>query len=122
LPLFLYGPYLVCAVFRAFACSQESLPLDALRVVDPALFTVRIATGSLALLDHRAFGSLQSLVDLRDFAAMLNLDPQTATPEPRVLKSVVQLNQNNAGVYGTVVQTGTISIGEPVSLVVDTGL
>jgi len=62
-------------------------------------------------------------VTMRDArCAMLNLDPATARPEPRVLKNVVQLNQNNAGVYGTVVQTGTISIGEPVSLVVDTGL
>lgn len=54
--------------------------------------------------------------------AMLNLDPVTAAADARVLKSVVQLNQNNAGVYGTVVGTGTIRIGEPVSLVVDTGL
>jgi uncharacterized protein YcbX len=62
-------------------------------------------------------------VTMRDArCAMLNLDPKTATSDARVLKSVVQLNQNNAGVYGTVVRTGTISIGEPVSLGVDTGL
>ena len=62
-------------------------------------------------------------VTMRDArCAMLNLDPNTAEPDARVLKSVVQLNQNHAGVYGTVVQTGTISIGEPVSLVVNTGL
>jgi uncharacterized protein YcbX len=61
-------------------------------------------------------------VTVRDArCAMLNLDPRTATPDARVLKSVVQLNQNNAGVYGTVVRTGTISIGEPVSLVVENG-
>jgi MOSC domain-containing protein YiiM len=32
------------------------------------------------------------------------------------------LNQNNAGVYGTVVRTGKISVGDKVSLVVDDGI
>jgi len=50
---------------------------------------------------------------------MINLDPDTATQDKRVLKTVVRLNKNNAGVYGTVVQTGTIRVGEPVSLVLD---
>ena len=50
---------------------------------------------------------------------MINLDPDTGTQDARVLKTVVRLNKNNAGVYGTVVQTGTIRVGEPVSLVLD---
>ena len=50
---------------------------------------------------------------------MINLDPDTATPDKRVLKTVVRLNKNNAGVYGTVVQTGTIRVGDPVGLVFD---
>lgn len=33
------------------------------------------------------------------------------------MKTVVRLNGNNAGVYGTVVQTGTLRVGQPVSLV-----
>ena len=49
---------------------------------------------------------------------MISLDPDTAKQEDgRVLKSVVRLNANNAGVYGTVVQTGTIHVGQTVSLV-----
>ena len=48
---------------------------------------------------------------------MVNLDPDTAVQDKRVLKTVVRLNQNNAGVYGTVVQTGTIRVGDPVSLI-----
>jgi MOSC domain-containing protein len=51
--------------------------------------------------------------------AMLNLDPKTAESDARMLKTVVRLNQNNAGVYGTVVRTGAIKVGESVSLVVD---
>ncbi|HNC43614.1 MAG TPA: MOSC domain-containing protein, partial [Acidobacteriota bacterium] len=50
---------------------------------------------------------------------MINLDPDTAEQNKQVMKTVVRLNQNNAGVYGTVVQTGTIRVGEPVSLVWD---
>jgi uncharacterized protein YcbX len=50
---------------------------------------------------------------------MLNLDPETAEQDVRVMKTVVRLNKNNAGVYGTVVQTGTIRVGQTVSLVSD---
>ena len=57
-------------------------------------------------------------VTLRDIrCVMLNLDPDTATQDKRVLKTVVRLNDNNAGVYGTVIQTGTIRAGDPVRLV-----
>jgi MOSC domain-containing protein YiiM len=52
---------------------------------------------------------------------MINLDPETARQDARVLKTVVRLNKNNAGVYGTVVQTGTIRVGDPVSLVLTRG-
>jgi hypothetical protein len=61
-------------------------------------------------------------VTMRDArCAMLNLDPMTAESDPRMLKTVVRLNQNNAGVYGTVVRTGEIKVGESVSLVLDDG-
>jgi uncharacterized protein YcbX len=48
---------------------------------------------------------------------MINLDPDTARQDPRMLKTVVRLNANNAGVYGTVVRTGSIHVGQRVSLV-----
>ncbi len=57
-------------------------------------------------------------VTLRDVRCMMiNLDPDTARQDPRVLKTVVRLNANHAGVYGTVVGTGTIRVGDPVHLV-----
>lgn len=55
--------------------------------------------------------------DLR--CMMINLDPDTAVQDPRVMKTAVRLNDNNAGVYGTVVRTGHISVGDPVSLIVE---
>jgi MOSC domain-containing protein len=56
-------------------------------------------------------------VTLRDKrCVMINLDPETAQADPSVLKSVVRLNQNNAGVYGAVVRTGDLSIGQKIYL------
>ncbi|HEX6252202.1 MAG TPA: MOSC domain-containing protein [Gemmatimonadaceae bacterium] len=59
-------------------------------------------------------------VTLRDArCVMINLDPDTAVPDSRVLKTVVRMNDNNSGVYGVVVQTGPIRVGDPVSLIPD---
>ncbi len=56
-------------------------------------------------------------ITLRDLrCSMINFDPDTAANDPRVMKAVVRLNGNNAGVYGTVVRTGTIHVGQTVSL------
>jgi len=57
-------------------------------------------------------------VTMRDLrCVMINLDPDTAAHDKRVMKTVVRLNDNNAGVYGTVVQTGTIRVGDPVRII-----
>ena len=50
---------------------------------------------------------------------MINFDPDTAQQDPRIMKAAVRLNDNNAGAYGTVARTGQISVGQPVSLLVD---
>ena len=48
--------------------------------------------------------------------AMVNLDPDSAISTPEVLKAIVRVNQNNAGVYGTVIRTGRIAVGQTVQL------
>ena len=54
---------------------------------------------------------------LRDLRCnMINLDPDTAESTPEILKAVARLNQGNAGVYGTVVRTGLLRVGQPVWL------
>ena len=58
-----------------------------------------------------------TLRDLR--CVMINLDPDTAEKDSRVMKTAVRLNDNNAGAYGTVARTGQISVGQSVSLIVD---
>jgi uncharacterized protein YcbX len=58
-----------------------------------------------------------TMLDLR--CVMVNLDPDTAAKDSHVMKTVMRLNQNNAGVYATAVRTGMIHVGDRVSWVVD---
>ena len=58
-----------------------------------------------------------SVTMLDERCMMINLDPETGKRDARMMKTVVRLNGNNAGVYATVVRTGTIRVGQPVTLV-----
>lgn len=54
-------------------------------------------------------------VTMRDVrCSMVNLDPDSARPAPEVLRAVVRVHQNTAGVYGTVTRSGTLAIGQPI--------
>ncbi len=56
-------------------------------------------------------------VTMRDLrCGMVNLDPQSARPEPEVMKAIVRANENNAGVYGAVTRTGRVAVGQPIYL------
>jgi uncharacterized protein len=48
--------------------------------------------------------------------AMLNIDPDTAAIDPRLFKTAVRINQNCAGVYATIIRTGTVRIGDSLYL------
>ncbi len=48
--------------------------------------------------------------------SMVNLDPDSASPAPAVLKAVVRANQNNAGIYGAVTRTGRLAVGQTILL------
>ena len=47
---------------------------------------------------------------------MVNFDPDTAERDSEVMKTVVRLNENFAGVYGTVVNAGELRVGQIVTL------
>jgi uncharacterized protein YcbX len=56
-------------------------------------------------------------VTMRDErCSMVNLDPDSASPAPEVMKAVVRANQNNAGVYGAVTRTGRLAVGQTIFL------
>lgn len=47
---------------------------------------------------------------------MVNLDPDTAERDVQVMRTVVRLNQNYAGGYGTVLRAGELRVGQVVTL------
>lgn len=56
-------------------------------------------------------------VTMRDErCVMVNLDPDTAERDPEVMKAVVRLNENYAGIYATVVKAGELRVGQVVTL------
>ena len=61
-------------------------------------------------------------VTMRDVrCSMVNLDPDSATAAPEVLKAVVRTNQNNAGIYGAVTRIGRLAVGQTMLLRAATG-
>src|SRR5258708_9239600 len=56
-------------------------------------------------------------VTMRDVrCSMLNLNPDSASPAPEVMKTVVRANQNHAGIYGTVTRIGRLAVGQTIFL------
>ncbi len=49
--------------------------------------------------------------------AMVNMDPDSGQQDPRVMKAVVRMSGNYAGVYATVIRAGTVRAGQTVRLV-----
>jgi uncharacterized protein len=56
-------------------------------------------------------------VTMRDVrCSMVNLDPDSVSPAPEMLKAVAGANQNCAGIYGTVTRLGRLAIGQSIFL------
>jgi len=56
-------------------------------------------------------------VTMRDVrCAMVNFDPDDGSTDPEVLKAVVRVHQNTAGIYGTVTRVGRLAVGQTVVL------
>jgi uncharacterized protein len=56
-------------------------------------------------------------VTMRDErCSMVNLDPDSASSAPEVMKAVVRANQNNAGIYGAVTRIGRLAVGQTIFL------
>lgn len=58
-----------------------------------------------------------SVTSLDERCAMVNLDPDSGQQDARVMKAVVRMHDNYAGVYASVVREGTIEVGQTVRLV-----
>jgi uncharacterized protein YcbX len=64
--------------------------------------------------DDSAAGINVSMRDIR--CAMINIDPATGVSDPKVLKAAVRLNDNDAGLYASVVKPGSLSVGDRIFL------
>ena len=54
-------------------------------------------------------------VTMRDArCSMVNLDPDSASASPEVLKAIVRANQNKAGIYGAVTRVGRLAVGQTI--------
>ena len=89
--------------------------------------TLRVTKGAQPFEEDRWLGKILEFgvegtgpavsVTMRDKrCVMLNLDPDTAEANAEVMKTVISMNANHAGVYGTVVRTGELRVGQVVGL------
>ena len=46
--------------------------------------------------------------------SMVNFDPDSAHSTPEVLRAIVRVRDNKAGVYGTVTRRGRVAVGQPI--------
>ncbi len=60
-----------------------------------------------------------TLHDVR--CSMVNLDPDSVSSAPEVMKAIVRANNNNAGIYGAVTRIGRLALGQTIFLRSATG-
>jgi uncharacterized protein YcbX len=82
--------------------------------VDP--FLENDWVGATIMFGDGAESPAVSVTSRDERCVMVNLDPDTGRQDARVMKAVVRMNGNCAGVYATVVRTGTIHVGQTVRL------
>jgi uncharacterized protein YcbX len=83
----------------------------------PAPFQEEDWVGKIIAFGETAGGAMMNVTQSDVRCSMIGLDPDTATPNPQILKTVVRSHRNCAGVYGSTLRTGTISVGDAVGLV-----
>ena len=75
--------------------------------------------GGRLVFGNKDTGAIVNVTMRDERCVMINFDPDTAKQDPRIMRAAVRLNNNNAGVYGTVGRTGHVSVGQPVSLIIE---
>ena len=59
-------------------------------------------------------GAAIGITNRDERCSMVNFDPDSARPTPEVLKAIVRVRDNKAGVYGTVTRRGRVAVGQPI--------
>ena len=91
-------------------------PNIVVRLLQASSFQEGAWVGGILLFGDRDDGPRISVTTNDVRCSIVNLDPDSARSAPEVLKSIVRRNQNHAGIYGTVIRTGQLAIGQPICL------
>lgn len=86
------------------------------RLARPAPFQEDEWVDAALIFGEGGHAPVVAVTKLDERCSMVNLDPDSATPNPEVLKAVVRVRDNNAGVYGTVVSIGRLEAGQRIFL------
>ena len=89
-------------------------PNVVVRLLRPAPFQEDEWVGGALSFGEGSAGPVVAVTTRDERCAMLNLDPDSATSTPEVMKAVVAANQNFAGVYSTVTRTGVLKVGQKI--------
>lgn len=100
----------------ASADARRFRPNILVRLLEASAFQENAWVGGILVFGDPGEGPRVS-VTLRDTrCSMISLDPDSAESSPDVLKSVARMNDKTAGIYGTVIQTGRVAVGQPIRL------
>ena len=91
-------------------------PNIVVRLLRPIPFQEDKWLGGVLLFGEPGEGPRISVTILDARCSMVNFDPDSGRSDSEVLKSIVRTNQNNAGVYGTVIRTGRLATGQTIRL------
>jgi uncharacterized protein len=106
----------VCDVTGIDPDARRFRPNILVRLLQPNPFQEDLWLGGVLLFGEPGQGPRVS-VTMRDArCSMVNFDPDSAHSTPEMLKSIVQMNQNNAGIYGHVIRTGRLATGQTIRL------
>ena len=73
--------------------------------------------GHRIMIGPRERAAIVAVTNADQRCMMPNLHPDTATQDPRILRQIAEKQGNMMGVYGCVVQRGTVRLGDAVHLI-----
>jgi hypothetical protein len=91
-------------------------PNIVVRLLRPNPFQEDEWVGGVLMFGEPDEGPRVSVTMRDDRCPVVNFDPDSGRSAPEMLKSIVRRNQNNAGIYGTVIRTGRLATGQTVRL------
>jgi len=91
-------------------------PNIVIRLLRPGAFQEDKWLGGVLVFGEPDEGPRVSVTTRDVRCSMVNIDPDLGRREPEVQKAIVRNNQNNAGIYGTLIRTGRLAIGQTIRL------